>query len=145
MSEGRDSSERSLPSAGCCSRPENEPFVFAKAYSHDQTPGGSRPNYGLIRCTPQRPEGCCSFDHHTYNTHAAAQAAAHRWNEAHRAKHKVAVIMLNDYPWCAVSNPEKLSEAMHAALDEAHRREGDLHVRVYVHRHEVPVYGWRKP
>lgn len=72
-------------SLDCCYRQPHNRVTF-KSYPpvSEDDPANMPIRFGLLRCTPERPEGCCSCDESAYDTRTEADAAAAELNERAR-------------------------------------------------------------
>src|SRR3990167_5662011 len=64
-------------SLDCCYRKPAH-LVTIKPYPNEPEEPGTR--YGLVRCTPERPDGCCSVNEAEYVTLEEAQRNADWYN-----------------------------------------------------------------
>jgi hypothetical protein len=74
-------------SAECCYRQPTE-RVTVRSYPPlvHVNPADPPKRFGLIRCTPERPDGCCSFEESAFDSRSQADEAADRLNRvAHGA------------------------------------------------------------
>lgn len=64
----------------CCWLHAEEDVTY-KAYPRPEDDDGDTTKYGLIRCTPTRPNGCCSTHESTFDTRTEADKAAEALNK----------------------------------------------------------------